>query len=723
MATVVVAFQTSTGLRVDDAESLTPANGVWASTGNASKVAIEPDFFWQGSNCASAQVSNKNGGPGFNWTGTPHDYQTTPRTVILKGRCATPGAIGTGGSGYKAEIGSGGVRSAFYAYNVLDNVSYPDSRGWIVTPLDPNLIAYPDAITSSPDASAIEFYSIGITTTVGLKGQNMAVDSIDYVENGAVAILLTRGDSTDADGGFQDFIDYDFDNKANRYGVIIEEEGVLFIVSILGIGESGTATEFTDSNKTLIWPDGRFDTGFAGLIYDLGNASTIVNTTDCTYIGRGVAEIIQWFDTALDVIGGATDTIIMLAHGFTTGDYVDYTKNGGTDSIGLSIAIDYWLFVVDVDTVAVHATRASALADTTRIGLTAASAPGENHKLVKVIDTRPTITYTGTSGVATAIGDVYNNIDDLILTSTVTLTSCKMLNSTSITAATGATITGLILSLAKLDEGVAALTIDDLDDLSVCDFTANGDGHAIEVTSNTGSPFAWENTLSGYWAPATNGWKFSTAQAFTSDQLNTDAAHGFTTGDSVFYNDEGGVETIGLTDGNKYYVNVIDTDTVTVHETESAAIVASSAINLTTSGSETHSLYSSKAAVFNDSGAAITINVNGGSSPSIRNGTGATTTVSASVSLTVICKNSAGTNIEGVKIRIEEDPSGVLIAEGTTNASGVFSDSFTDSTPQAVKVIARLKGFKFLSALSSIETSTGMSVPFTMIRDQAVDRP
>ncbi len=721
MATALVIFP-STGLRIDDAEAVSPTNGVWAAVGNASKVALEPDFFWQGSNCISSQVSNKNGGPGFNWTATPHDYQTTPRTTILKGRCATPGAIGTGASGYKVEVGSGGVRSAFFAYNVLDNVSYPDSRGWIVTPIDPNLLGYPDVITGSVDPTIIEFYAIGITTTVTLKGQNQAVDSIDYVENGAASLLLTRGDSTDPDATYQDFIDFDFDNKSNRYGVVIEEEGVLFLVGILGIGEAGTATEFADSNKTLIWPDGRFDTDFAGLLIDLGNASTTVSKTDCTYIGRGREEIIAWFDTALDV-DGTNDELDIIGHGLLTGDYVQYSDEGGTAISDLTDLDFYFVRRIDADTISLHTTRLGAFGDTAQRVLTADSAPGANHKLTKGIDTRPTLTFTGTSGSATMVGCTFNNIDDLVLTSVVTLTDCKMLNSSNITAATGATIIGLILSFAKLDEGVAALIIDDLDDLSSCDFTFNDEGHAVEVTSNAASPFSWTHDLSGYWAPANLGWNFSTAQAFTSEQLNTDAAHGFATGDAVFYNNEGGIQGIGLTNGNKYYVNVVDSDTVTVHLTKSAAVAGSSAIDLTTSGSETQSLYSSKAALFNDSGGAITVNVDSGNSPSVRNGTGASTTVSASVPITITCKNSAGLVQEGIRVRIEEDPGGVLVAEGSTNASGVFSTSFGGSTPQNVKVIARLKGFKFNEAFDTIASGTGLSIPFTMIRDQAVNRP
>ncbi len=87
---------------------------------------------------------------------------------------------------------------------------------------------------------------------------------------------------------------------------------------------------------------------------------------------------------------------------------------------------------------------------------------------------------------------------------------------------------------------------------------------------------------------------FSTAQSFTSEQLNTDAVHSLETGDPVFYADDGGSENVGLTDLTTYWVNVVDTDTVTMHLDRAAAIAGTSAINLTTSGAETHELRTGK---------------------------------------------------------------------------------------------------------------------------------
>lgn len=100
---------------------------------------------------------------------------------------------------------------------------------------------------------------------------------------------------------------------------------------------------------------------------------------------------------------------------------------------------------------------------------------------------------------------------------------------------------------------------------------------------------------------------------------------------------------------------------------------------------------------------------------------GGTWTPPSQVTLSVICKNTYGNAVEGVKIRIET-LGGTLIANGTTNAAGLYSAGYIYTIDVDVVVIARLKGYKNSSAQSEIEVS-GMSIPFTMISDAAVDLP
>lgn len=122
-------------------------------------------------------------------------------------------------------------------------------------------------------------------------------------------------------------------------------------------------------------------------------------------------------------------------------------------------------------------------------------------------------------------------------------------------------------------------------------------------------------------------------------------------------------------------------------------------------------------------GNTVTINKNGTSDPSTsEEPNGGTTSILASYPETVTCKNTSGIGIEGVRVRIEKQSDGSLVDEGTTNASGVFTDTYGGSTPLDVNVIVRLKGFKFSAAEATI-TTDGLDVPFTMIRDEAVNLP
>lgn len=67
--------------------------------------------------------------------------------------------------------------------------------------------------------------------------------------------------------------------------------------------------------------------------------------------------------------------------------------------------------------------------------------------------------------------------------------------------------------------------------------------------------------------------------------------HGWQTGDHVTYSNEGLTDTIGLTSGDSYWVNVFDGDNVTIHSTRAAAQAGTGAIDLSDgSTGENHSL-------------------------------------------------------------------------------------------------------------------------------------
>ena len=127
---------------------------------------------------------------------------------------------------------------------------------------------------------------------------------------------------------------------------------------------------------------------------------------------------------------------------------------------------------------------------------------------------------------------------------------------------------------------------------------------------------------------------------------------------------------------------------------------------------------------FSASSGDLVINTTNGSNPGtyeITNGA-TSVTINNAVTLTITTKNESGNPIQGVNIRIETDPGKVLISEGSTNSSGVYTYTYNYNGDQNVKVIARQKGYKNNAAYDTI-TTNGLSVPFTMVRDNSINLP
>ena len=86
------------------------------------------------------------------------------------------------------------------------------------------------------------------------------------------------------------------------------------------------------------------------------------------------------------------------------------------------------------------------------------------------------------------------------------------------------------------------------------------------------------------------------------------------------------------------------------------------------------------AVIYNNSGGAVTINVSSGGTPTYRNGTGATTVIESSVSVSVSAVDSAGLPVEGCSVYMKT-AGGTVVLNGNTDASGNLSGSYSGVTP------------------------------------------
>lgn len=128
------------------------------------------------------------------------------------------------------------------------------------------------------------------------------------------------------------------------------------------------------------------------------------------------------------------------------------------------------------------------------------------------------------------------------------------------------------------------------------------------------------------------------------------------------------------------------------------------------------------AAIFNDSGGAVTLRITDGVAPTVRNGAGSTTTVNVIAPLSVTVTDTSGTPIQDARVYIRPSGGGSPILSGLTNSSGVLTGEYTGSTPQAVEGWVRkatspgtlYKQF----AIAGTITSSGFSVTALMTEDE-----
>lgn len=662
--------------------------GTIGSTGGGPGASAAAGLNYQASQALQRRIGSANSNHGFDYAhddiGTVnmrnsgfHVWLAKVYSTILD---INPAGIEIGigdadGSMYRVQVGDDGTMG--------DNADFaaPAAGGYIFAPFEARVNAWhSEGREATPDitvADTVEvIYNVGTTTGAG---DSAAMDSIDYTSDG---LFLVGGDGANADGVFQDFVTADEGGGltgADRAGLWrrVGTQFIAYLTNVIGRTDTGTvtATVFTDSGFNVVFPGGFVSDGRNGLEFDLGNANTVITLSDGTIGGNtrsqgGRSKIKRYFDTELDVSGGLADSITMTGHPFRTGDAVIYSAEGGTEDIGPDATNGeaefnnatagavgtgpYW-YVVNSgpNVIQLSATPSGAFAQTPGItNLTpSASGNGENHSLERAPDTRPNITFTGTAGSATFTRVNLPNCRIITLRSPVTLDSCVLTGCRQIILNDG-TLSSCINTAMTTSIGeayVQAIHAQDLDRLDDSRFTSGGQGHFAEVTTlGTGAQTTGQLDnvqLSGYFTGDTDntgGVSFDPDTTgnggdidLTADTI-TITGHPFSDGDPVYYSDESGTAITGLTDQALYYVNSIDANTIALHPSRTAAINNANRANMTAASTDaTHKLYSANAAIFNDTGGAITINVvNGGSTPSVRNSAGATTTVNNNVALT-----------------------------------------------------------------------------------------
>ncbi len=359
-------------------------------------------------------------------------------------------------------------------------------------------------------------------------------------------------------------------------------------------------------------------------IIRLSASPTLSPITNLTTVGTGTQTLTI---TALDF---TTDTFTIPSHGFLQGELVQYDSQGQTVINGLTTATPYYIIFIDGDNIKLATTPENA-ASATAVNIIASPAGVGTHKLTSLsktpdgiytISTVPTATsFTALArGTVPSIVKTFNPRSTLDLNlETFKVPSHGFLTGTEVTYSNGGgtDITGLVdttqyyvvainrdyfkLAASAVDaESGTTLTIGDFGTGVTHSFTTfqingnvtgggnvtivagsvlvNGSGTSFSKVLKVGDPFRLfppNTTLSKNFAPA---------DVNTTNNRITIAAHGFSTGDTVVFDDGGGVSPSPLVDLYYYFVRAVSASEVTLHGSAADATGNVSVITFSTQG-------------------------------------------------------------------------------------------------------------------------------------------
>lgn len=159
--------------------------------------------------------------------------------------------------------------------------------------------------------------------------------------------------------------------------------------------------------------------------------------------------------------------------------------------------------------------------------------------------------------------------------------------------------------------------------------------------------------------------------------------------------------------GSGHAIEITSTGSHTLTNLKFTGFGGTAGSNLTSSSGATD------AAVLNDTGGAVTLNISGGDTPSVRNGTGATTTVTNSVNITL-----SGL-VAGSRVYIE-NTTDTTVLFNEIEATTTFTDSVNYTTDKSLLI--RVRNASGTSKYKPFETTgTLTSSGFSLVVNQLLD--
>lgn len=258
-----MALTVTTDLTVlSTAESVTG----WVSwgSGGAGAMAIEPDFFVQGSNCISRGVSGTTRKGSTFGPFTAIDFTTgthKDKLIYIWMRTSTPGLCDTrANGGLRVIVASGAVTpgdaaGVWSAWDVDGSDSIIATDGWVCYVIDPQSTASA-TFGGGVNTAAVTFIGGTQLSTTTAKGQNFGVDQIAYGRGE----LYVSGTVTTAGQGFKEIADIAYDSaRTNRWGIIQVRAGVIYVKGKIIIGHATSDTTFSSTGEAVVFETPGYD--------------------------------------------------------------------------------------------------------------------------------------------------------------------------------------------------------------------------------------------------------------------------------------------------------------------------------------------------------------------------------------------------------------------------------------------------------------------------------
>lgn len=673
------------------------------------------------------------------------------------------------------EVRIGNSSGNYHTIQIAGNNTYPVKGGWIILGVESEtgtVLNWGVLTGSTINNRTRNWFGIRADFSATSKGENVAMDAIDLV----TGLMLTGGGGADPDGRFQDYILFDEGDTANRYGCAIESDSDSILLNArnwIGRNENNSpqaaATIFTDSFFDVTFPEHYKEEDNVypnGLGFDLGNASTVITLEDGNIKSSGVG-VAEEFDTEtdidgtnnwIDIAGVNLQSLIPLGHPIHIGALY------GTETPGVTNNTTYWVghptngvaSPSSTSAITLHTSRNNALLGTSPVSLTASSAGnGErwwiyNYSHFQGPDTRGSLLASPGAGQADITRCVISNLRLIQYVSGQTFADCTFVGVARFEneeAGTMCVFSGCkFISADTLHFRTTTFTtptnnnpdyafIADCPNpgnISDCEFTnkrAMG-GHALHIVDGL-SPLSFDMAgvlYNNFAAPLAGNdhtlheFNATTDVNATTDEITLPAGHGYVTGDAVIYDSRETTATAigGLFRTRSYYVNVKSpNNTMTLHLNRGDAINNNAPIALTastTSPQEIHALYPANAAIWNDTGQAITINVTGGGdSPSVRNSRGSSTTINNNILITL-------TGLQpNTEVTVCLAGTETLVAEiEDTGSPNEFSFSVGSGT--AIDIIIHHQQYEHIRLENQTFTAAS-TIPITQRFDRNYDNP